>query len=646
MKKVFFLVSAFYMLSLIANSQPINTSESHKIRLPRLISDGMVLQRDIPIKIWGWADPGNKVNIEFLGKTYRTRADVHGNWNVELPATIDGGPYSMKVNEIVIHDILIGDVWLCSGQSNMELPIRRVLDLYQNEVKQIHNTNIRQFRSSMRNDFPSPQTDFKDGSWLPATPANIMDFSAVSYFFAAELYRKYNVPVGLINTAIGGSPAESWLSEAPVQKYLDRWLAAHSRIDSMQVKNKLQAEKENHNTWMEEVNQNDPGVSHWSKADVDVSGWPLISLPGYWTEKGVDMRFGSIWFYREFEIPDSLVNKDAILRLGRIIDSDSAFVNGTFVGTVSYQYPPRIYKLPVGMLKPGMNKLMVRVISQNGKGGFVEEKPYEIRIGSQIIDLTGDWNYHTGAVMKSAYGEEGSFLKFRPGGLYNGLINPIPGFKLKGVIWYQGESNVERSSEYSQLFRDLINDWRIQFAVPGLPFLYVQLANLGIPNTQPIESGWAELRDAQRRALELPNTGMAVAYDIGEWNDIHPLNKKEVGRRLALEAARVVYHDSSVVSSGPLYESMEISGNSIILSFKSAGSGLFTNCHLDGFQIAGADGHFVWANAVVLSKNRVRVWNDDVHSPTAVRYAWDDNPAGANLKNKEGLPASPFTTNK
>ncbi len=615
-----------------------------EVKLPRLISSGMVLQRNVPLKIWGWAAPSEKVKVEFMGKTYQTKADKQGNWKLELPAFPTGGPFNMKVNEIVLSNILIGDVWLCSGQSNMELWIRRVMDLYANEIKQVNNTNIRLFRSSERKNFTSPQKDYKDGSWLPATPENIMDFSAAAYFFADDLYKKYHVPIGLISTAIGGSPAESWLSETYAKKYLDNWLAAQARIDSIRMKNSSQKGKETHSNWFEELNRNDPGVSHWSKDNVNVSDWPSISLPGYWTEKGVEEQNGSLWFNREFEIPDSLVNKEAILRLGRIIDSDSAWINGIFVGTVSYQYPPSIYKIPVGVLKPGKNKLMVRVISQTGKGGFVEEKPYEIRIGSQTIDLTGDWKYHTGAVMKPAFGM-GS-LQFRPGGLFNGLISPVIGFQLKGVIWYQGESNTGRAAEYRQLFEDLITDWRIQFDAPDLPFLYVQLPNLGKPDKQPVESGWAEVRDAQRCALELPNTGMAVTYDIGEWNDIHPLNKKEVGRRLALEAERVAYHDSTIVSSGPLYESMKISDSSIILTFKSVGSGLYTNSLLDGFQIAGDNGHFVWANAVVLSRNKVRVWSDSVANPTTVRYAWDDNPAGANLKNKEGLPASTFTTNE
>jgi sialate O-acetylesterase len=609
-----------------------------KVRLPKLISDGMILQRGTKSAVWGWASPSETIIIEFAGKTFKTKADKLGNWKVEFPAYSAGGPFTMKINDIEIQNILIGDVWLCSGQSNMELPVRRVLDLYNNEVKNIDNQDIRLFRSSDRGDSETPRRDFKDGSWVPATRENILDFPALAYFFAAELNNKYKIPVGLVCSAIGGSPAESWLSEACAKKYLDKWETEQTRIDSAGP-----GKSENQNNWFEEMNHNDPGVFRWSKRDADVAGWPEMSLPGYWTEKGVDMQFGSIWFCKEFEVADSLANKDTVVRLGRIIDSDSAFLNGAFIGTTSYQYPPRIYKIPAGRLKAGNNKLMLRLICQRGKGGLVEEKPYEVRIGSSVIDLTGDWKYHVGATMGP---DSSGILRFRPGGLYNSLINPVLNFQLKGVIWYQGESNTGRAKEYCRLFMDLIRDWRSQFKHPDLPFLYVQLANLGIPGKQPVESDWAELRNAQRLALQLPNTGMAVTYDIGEWNDIHPLNKKEVARRLALEAARVAYQDTLVVSSGPLYESMEVIANSIVLNFKSVGTGLYANSLLDGFQISSGDGCFVWANATVLSKNRVRVWSEKVADPAVVRYAWDDNPAGANLKNKEGLPASPFATDK
>jgi sialate O-acetylesterase len=631
--KYFLVVLVTILLSLPASA---------KIKLPRLVSDGMILQRDEPISVWGWADPGETVKIEFLGKLYQIKPDRQGNWSATLAAVPAGGPYTMKLNEIVISNILIGDVWLCSGQSNMELPIRRVMDLYEQEVRQVNNPNIRMFRCSSRNDFPNPQPDYKDGTWLPATQENIMNYPALPYFFAAELHQKYNVPVGLIMTAIGGSPAESWLSEAPASKYLDPWLVAQTRLDSVNARKKQEGIARFN--FFEELNRNDPGVGKWSKYNVDITGWPVISLPGYWNDKGVDLKTGSIWFYKEFYI-DSLTSQPAVLRLGRVIDSDSAFINGHFVGTISYQYPPRIYPVPVGVLKPGKNKLMVRVISQGNRGGFVEEKPYELLMGSQVVDLTGEWNYHIGARLNPP-ANQGGALQFRPGGLYNGLINPATNYSLKGVIWYQGESNTTRGKEYRQLFKDLITDWRTRFSKPEMPFLFVQLANLNLPEKQPVESGLADVRDAQRRALQLPYTGMAVAYDLGEWNDIHPLNKKEIGRRLALEAARIAYNDSMVVSAGPLYESMEIKGNSIILTFSSVGTGLYANNLLNGFQIADADGNFKWAKAVVLSKNKVRVWSESVASPAAVRYAWEDNPEEANLKNKEGLPASPFTTNQ
>jgi sialate O-acetylesterase len=386
----------------------------------------------------------------------------------------------------------------------------------------------------------------------------------------------------------------------------------------------------------------DSGVNRWSQQNVDVSDWATISLPGNWLEKDVDLVNGSIWFCKEFDVPDSLAGKPAVLRLGRIVDSDSAFVNGTFVGSISYQYPPRIYDVPANVTKCGINKIMVRVFSQGGRGCFVEEKPYELRFGAQTIDLTGDWKYKIGAELDppKGFGD----LSFRPGGLYNSLISPVTNYPIKGVIWYQGETNAGRGFEYRQLFQQLILDWRAQFNLSDMPFLFVQLANYGRPNKQPVESGWAELRDAQRRALKLPYTGMAVAYDLGEWNDIHPLNKKEVAHRLAMEAQRVAYGDSNIVSSGPLYQSMKKVNNAIVLTFGSVGTGLYTNSLLDGFQIAGEDKDFVWAKAVVLGKNVVKVWSDKIPEPNAVRYAWDDNPAGANLKNKEGLPASPFTT--
>jgi sialate O-acetylesterase len=611
-----------------------------EVKLPRLIGNGMVLQRDVPLKIWGTASPREKVNVKFNNQNYRAVANAKGSWEIALPAMPAGGPNEMQINNLILKDILIGDVWLCSGQSNMELPIRRVLDLYKHEIEKVNNPNIRQFRVPLRYNFTMPENDTQGGAWVSATQQNIYDFSAVAYFFANELYQKYHVPIGLINNAIGGSPAEAWLSGEALKKYPELLKESQKCAHPGYIDSVLNAENAYRKSWFSELNKKDKGVSVWSKENADFSSWPQMSVPGYWSDKLSPQKNGSVWFHREFNIPDSLAARNAVLRLGRIIDSDSAFVNGTFVGTVSYQYPPRIYNIPKGLLKKGRNSITVRVISQSGKGGFVEEKPYEIRVGSQVVDLTGDWQFHSGAEMQPMASQ--TFFQYKPMGLFNGMVNPLLNFAIKGVIWYQGESNTGRTKEYAQLFPDLIDNWRAKFSNPELPFLYVQLANLGSVPKQPQESGWAELREVQRKALEKPRTGMAVAIDLGEWNDIHPLNKKEVGRRLSLEAQRVAYNETTIVSSGPKLESAEIDGTAVVLTFSSVGSGLYANSVLEGFAIAGENGRFEWANAVVIAKNKVKVWSEAVGLPQTVRYAWADNPGNVNLKNKEGLPASPF----
>ncbi|MDR0349683.1 MAG: hypothetical protein LBH90_09365 [Tannerella sp.] len=612
-----------------------------EIKLPKLFADGMVLQRDRNITVWGTADAGEAVSVRFLGKSFTTVADAGGDWSVTLPPAKAGGPYVMTVNEVEIRDILTGDVWLCSGQSNMELPIHRVMDLYADEVKLINNPMIRQFRVPMHYNFKEEETDLQGGAWKTATQEHIPDFSAVAYFFAKDLYDTYKVPVGIINTGIGGSPAEAWISTDGLKNYPHYLQAARTCADPAYIDSVRKLEAERNSEWHATLSLKDKGINRWNKDGVDISDWPVISLPGYWADKGVEQINGSLWFRREFDLPASAAGKTGILRLGCIVNADSAFVNGTFVGTTSYQYPPRIYTVPAGVLREGKNNVTVRVISSAGRGGFVEEKPYRIIAGDVETDLTGDWKYRTGAEMPPAGSQ--TFFHYTPTGLYNGMIAPLANYGIKGFVWYQGESNVSRAEEYKTLFADLINDWRSKWNNPRLPFIYAQLPNFMKARKEPSESGWATLREAQRQALALPHTGMAVTIDAGEWNDIHPLNKKTAGRRLALEAQRVAYGED-IVSSGPVYEGMTVEGNSIILTFSSVGSGLYTNLDLQGFAIAGEDRRYVWANAVVLSGNKVRVWSSQVQNPVSVRYAWADNPEGANLRNKEGLPAAPFTT--
>ncbi|MBD8347603.1 sialate O-acetylesterase [Dysgonomonas sp. HGC4] len=611
------------------------------VKLPVLISDGMVLQRDTELKLWGWASENESIEISFLNKSYKTTADSNGKWEVSLPPQQAGGPYQMQINDISIHDILIGDVWLCSGQSNMEIPIRRVLDLYQQEVSQINNPYIRHLKVPLNYNFEKTNDDLNGGSWKSATPENILDISAVAYFFAKELYDKYKVPIGLLNSSAGGSPIEAWLSkdalkEFPSDLQTAEQFAQVGYIDSIKAQEKKIA-----NQWYSTLNQKDKGISDWFKSDLNTFDWGTINLPGYWVDKRIGNINGSFWFRKDFELPASTVGKPAVLRLGCIVDSDSAYINGKFVGTTSYQYPPRIYTIPLGILHEGKNSVAVRVINSIGKGGFVEDKPYQVIVGDESIDLTGEWKYKLGAEMKPLAPQ--TFFQYKPMGLYNGMIAPVIDYPIKGVIWYQGEANTSKPTEYSALLSALITDWRMKWNRADLPFILAQLPNFMMAKKQPSESNWAMLREAQSKVLEIPNTGMTVNIDLGEWNDIHPLNKKEVGHRLALCAMKIAYGDKKIISSAPRYNSMVVDGSKITLSFTEIGNGFASTEKLKGFAVAGKDKQFVWADAKT-EGDKVIVWSDKVKSPLAVRYAWADNPEGANLRNKEGLPSSPFRT--
>ncbi|MBN2610792.1 MAG: sialate O-acetylesterase [Bacteroidales bacterium] len=620
------------------------------VRLPRLISNGMVLQRDTEIKIWGWADSSEMVTVEFLGSTYQTVANGKGEWYVTLPQLKAGGPYSMQLqasNTLHIENILIGDVWVCSGQSNMEIPMRRVSWIYEKEVAEADDEMIRQFYVPRNCNFSGPLHDLNSGSWKAANAENIYDFSAVAYFFAKNLYGQYKVPVGLINSALGGSPAEAWISEESLKQFPYHYNELQRFKDKSLIEEIEKNDRIKIQNWYTLIGNNDEGYKNthkpWYDPSTDITDWKTMKIPGYWADEEPGKINGVIWFGKKAVIPSSMAGKEALLILGRIIDSDSVFVNGVLVGTTGYQYPPRRYIVPAGLLKKGENTIVARVISNSGKGGFVPDKPYEIVCGDDKIDLKGDWHYKVGAIAEPMPPQ--TFIRGKPAGLFNAMIAPLLNYSIKGVIWYQGESNAERPGEYCKLFSALISDWRKVWEQGDFPFLYVQLPNFMEPRDHPSESNWALLREAQSKALALPNTAMAVAIDVGEWNDIHPLRKKEVGDRLALAARNIAYGEKNIVFSGPVFKSMEIKKGKAILSFEHTGSGLIAKDggELRHFAIAGTDKKFVWAKAV-FKNNTVVVWAPGIKNPVAVRYAWADNPEGVNFFNKEGLPAQPFRT--
>lgn len=623
-----------------------------QIKLPKLISDGVVLQRNEKVKIWGWAAPKEKIKLEFNTKTFATEADKEGNWAILLPAQKAGGPYEMVLkasNEIKVKDILFGDVWICSGQSNMELPMERVKEKYGEIIKNSKNDNIRQFLVPDKYDFKQPQTDLDSGNWLSANPENVLQFSAVAYFFAKEINEKTQVPIGLINTALGGSPVESWMSERALKAFPKAFDEAQKFKNDDLIKQIEDSDKKRNDDWYALINASDKGLldknEQWNQANIDDNNWSKMAIPGYWAEQSIGKVNGAVWFRKEINVPKSMVGKPAKLFMGRIVDQDFVYVNGEFVGTTGYQYPPRRYEVKSTVLKEGKNTIAVRVINNSGSGGFVLEKPYYLAVGNDTIDLKGEWKYKLGVEMKPLQGP--TFIRWKPEGLYNAMIAPLLNLKIKGVLWYQGESNTGNPFGYKEAFSTMITDWRTKWGQGNFLFLFVQLTNYMEEYPEPRESNWAALRQSQLETLSVPNTGMAVTIDVGEWNDIHPLNKEAVGHRLALLARKMTYRETKITASSPMPSTATFENDKAIISFANVGGGLTIKkgTELKSFAISNDGIHFVWAKAKI-SGNKVEVWNEKISNPTVVRYAWDNNPAAANLFSKEGLPATPFEVKK
>ena len=647
------MVKFIKSLSIIFLFSLLPFTGSANVTLPHLISNGMVLQRNTKLEIWGWANPGEKVIVKFRGDRYKTVTRADRKWEVTLPPMHAGGPYDMVVkghNTIVIKDILIGEVWLCSGQSNMEVNMYRVSPLYPNIIKHPNNKNIHYFAVPETYNFQAPQDRLGSGKWITPTPENILGISAVSYFYATALYDSLHVPIGIIKSALGGSPIQSWLS----LKTLKRFPPYYREALRFQNKNYVDSIKQSDETrignWYRELRKKDLGYKtpgkYWYNPDLNTSNWPTMLIPGYWANNTpLGMVNGAIWFRKVVDVPASMTGKPGKLLMGRIINADSDFINGVFVGSTGYQYPPRRYKIPANLLKPGKNVVVVRIISTGGQGGFVCDKPHEIMVGNQTINLDGPWKYKLGTRMPPLRSQ--TFIRWKPSGLYNAMIAPLENYRIKGVVWYQGESNAGYPYNYASLLENLITSWRGSWHEGNFPFLIVQLPNYMKTVPEPSESNWALLREAQMEASRNePNTGMAVTIDLGDWNDIHPWDKKDVGNRLGWVAQKIAYGDTNIKNLSPLYKSMKVEGNKIVITFIQVGNGLVVKGGgaLMQFAIAGKDRHFIWAKAQIVGKNQVVVSNKQVPHPVAVRYAWANNPNGANLYTKEGLPAAPFRT--
>ncbi len=650
------LKKRFYPLILVFMLASCQT-ETIPLQLADVFSEHMVLQAHEPLVVWGQATPGRKVSVRFRDQELYAKADADGKWQVQLEAEDYGDAATLQVTckgeSIQLNDILMGELWLCSGQSNMEMPLKSNwawLNNAEQEIAAADYPEIRLFTVYKNTSF-QPLDTMGNSGWLPCDSSTVKDFSCTAYFFGRALYEELQVPIGLIHSSWGGTVAEAWTSAKSLLHYSD-FAETTARLSTLAASRdslirKYEADMAQK---MQEVVAADAGFKGeqalWADVELDDTDWIPVDLPAMWE---ADERFGvydgSTWYRKSIQLTAAEAKESWTLQFGAPDDHDQAWVNGVKVGGSEEWNILRSYPLPEASLKAGRNVLTLRVYDSGGGGGFMGEASDYVLLSASGKRKAID----RGWVAKKGFDMEviptkpvDVFNPNQPTVLYNAMIHPFLPLKFKGVIWYQGESNVGKAHQYQSLFPTLIQDWRNNFNNGDFPFYFVQIANYMDRNTVPVEHEWAELREAQTMALSLPNTGMAVTIDIGDAKDIHPGNKQEVGRRLAIQALANTY-EKVIPYSGPLYQSYAIKGKQIELSFTYA-KGLQSSDgkELTGFALAGADRKFVWAKAKVV-EDKVVVWSPQVAQPVAVRYAWSANPA-CNLVNAAGLPASPFRT--
>lgn len=637
MKKIVILIVSIAVVSKI----------SAQIKLPAFFSDSMVLQQNSNAPVWGWASAGEKVEVSgsWSNKAVQSVADKDGKWMVKLTTPKAGGPYdvTIKANETkTLHGVLIGEVWICSGQSNMEMPLQGWSGApINNSSAEIANANypsIRSFTVEKKIAF-SLEQDVK-GSWSSCSPASAGTFSATAYFFGRELYNHLHVPIGLIHTSWGGTIAEAWTSEASLRTMGD-FNKGIDAVNAMAADMKELMKKDSLNAiaWQKALTE----THNEYAADATDTSWHTMQLPTTWESTGLDID-GIVWFKRTIDIPATWAGKTLKLDLGPIDDNDVTFLNGRVVDSTMQEgmwMKDRHYTIPANLFKTGNNILAVKVVDNAGGGGIYGKKD-QLKLyaegSTDTIDLSGDWLYKVQAIKPPT---ATSSNPNQPTVLYNGMIAPLVPLAIRGAIWYQGEANVGRAKQYTKLFPLMISDWRKQWQEGNFPFYFVQIApfNYGGDSTQA-----AALRDAQRRTLAAsPNTEMAVTMDIGEADNIHPANKQDVGKRLALWALNKTYGDKNIVYSGPLFKGFEVNGNKVIVSFTNTDGGLTSNKKpLKDFELQDADGTWKPATATI-NGNNVIVTSAAVSKPVGVRYAFYSYAEGT-LFNGKGLPASSFTS--
>jgi sialate O-acetylesterase len=621
-------------------------SISNALSLPNIFADHMVIQRHKPIVLWGKAKPDTQITVTLIVAANKKEvatgiANTSGQWQLSLPAQKAGGPFRLEVSsesdKLAFQDVLIGDVWLASGQSNMEWKLGWKVDNWESEVKQSNNPQIRFFEVD-KTYSARPQTNIPSKGWKLASPLTSAEFSAVAWYFAKNYHQQKNIPVAIIDSTWGGTPAEAWTSLPSLQHingYQQEANEMLEKADQWKQKfidnGKLEAHK-----WQLLDDQSAYQDGKLLSTEFNDQNWRTIILPIPSDKPLQDI----VWLRKRIEVKNK--PQQATLNIGEINQIGKVFINGTLIYQKRWQDVTQLITLPENLLKVGENIIVIRAVNSWDNRVFVgKDEQLSLDYNGQKHDLSGEWKFSNNVEEKLPNVKN---YYWKTGVLFNSMINPLTQFPISGVIWYQGESNVDKAGLYTDLFKGLIRDWRQQWKDPQLPFVFVQLASYLQTKDTPEESAWAELREAQTNALELANTAMAVTIDIGEANDIHPRNKHDVGYRLWLAANHLVFADNQTYS-GPQMQQVKVHNNGdktgVMVMFEHTQSGLYSPAAtILGFELAGSSGKFVNAHAEIIG-NQVFVYAPNIKKPTRLRYAWANN-SKANLYNKEKLPAIPF----
>lgn len=634
MKKIFLLTMMLVACTMVQAQKPVS--------MPRFFADGMVLQRDVKIPVWGKGESGKKVVVMLNGKTAKTRVTKEGTWKVYLPAMKAGGPYEMQVTAEgmdgkTIRNILIGDVFLCSGQSNMELPIRRCMDKVSGMVSDYTNDNIRYLKLPHQYNYVRPNDDVRVLPWQNITPQNCSEVSGICYFMARELQAKTGVPIGIINSSVGGTQVQAWMpnevlatfdgytEELKKTKYhQENWPDSINRLEQKAFRD-----------WERQMMATDTVLNKWRVADYDFTAWQTVDMFSDWSRG----KNGAYWFETTVTLPKEAAGKQALLRFGAMKDADSIFVNGVFVGNTTYEYPPRNYTVKEGILREGENQIVVHLMSQSGRPNFTKGKLYQLEVGTEVYPLPDHLQMAVGCVMP--HRPSSTYFVDCPTGLYNAMIYPLQDFPIKGMLWYQGESNIGGNPPYAAMLGAMVEAWRKQFK-SDFPAVIVQLPAYMGTHQQPVESGWTYIRHQQYLAAQdIRKAALVPTLDSGEFNDIHPQDKNVSGRRAAQQMLRLAYGDSSIEGDVPRPVSARVEGGKALLTFTQTGSGLTVHGdRLTNFAVL-VNGKYQWAEAAVVDGKTVAVTLPEGVTSTTVRYCWDDFPYPT-LFNVEGMPVPQF----